>query len=91
MSTRPFLHDTVVGLISAAGGTPRPPGHQHDGVRHRALRAWAVPYVAPVPAAVRSMAAEYLTGTAPYGEQMLGILDLEGLFNSGRLVVREET
>jgi purine-binding chemotaxis protein CheW len=46
--------------------------------------------VASVPAAVRAPAAEYLAGTAPYREKMLGILDLQALLTGGRLVVREE-
>jgi FMN reductase len=44
----PYLHDTVVGLISAAGGTQ---GLQVVNTMEfvtRALRAWAVPYVVPL-------------------------------------------
>jgi FMN reductase len=49
----PFLHDKVIGLISAAGGTQglQPINTMEFAVR--ALRGWAVPYVVPVAAAVR--------------------------------------
>src|SRR3954449_12139916 len=46
--TPPYLHDTVVGLISAAGGTQ---GLQVVNTMEfvtRSLRAWAVPYVVPL-------------------------------------------
>jgi FMN reductase len=48
-----FLHDKVIGLISAAGGTQ---GLQTINTMQfcvRALRAWAVPYVVPVSSAAR--------------------------------------
>jgi FMN reductase len=44
----PFLHDTVVGLISAAGGTQGLQVVNTMEFATRALRAWAVPYVVPV-------------------------------------------
>src|SRR4051812_48167946 len=44
----PFLHDTVVGLISAAGGTQGLQVVNTMEYATRALRAWAVPYVVPV-------------------------------------------
>ena len=47
----PYLHDTVVGLISAAGGTQGLQAVNTMEFATRALRAWAVPYVVPVPAA----------------------------------------
>jgi FMN reductase len=47
----PFLHDTVVGLISAAGGTQGLQVINTMEFATRALRAWAVPYVVPVPSA----------------------------------------
>src|SRR5262245_10246508 len=49
----PFLHDTVVGLISAAGGTQGLQAINTMEFASRALRAWAVPYVVPVAAAAR--------------------------------------
>jgi FMN reductase len=49
----PFLHDTVVGLISAAGGTQGLQAVITMEFATRALRAWAVPYVVPVAAAAR--------------------------------------
>jgi FMN reductase len=47
----PFLHDKVVGLISAAGGTQGLQAINTMEFAIRALRAWAVPYVVPVAAA----------------------------------------
>jgi FMN reductase len=47
----PFLHDKVVGLISAAGGTQGLQAINTMEFATRALRAWAVPYVVPVAAA----------------------------------------
>ena len=47
----PYLHDTVVGLISAAGGTQGLQAVNTMEFATRALRAWAVPYVVPVSAA----------------------------------------
>jgi FMN reductase len=44
----PFLHDKVVGLISAAGGTQGLQAINTMEYSSRALRAWAVPYVVPV-------------------------------------------
>jgi FMN reductase len=49
----PFLHDTVVGLISAAGGTQGLQAVITMEFSARALRAWTVPYVVPVAAAAR--------------------------------------
>jgi FMN reductase len=49
----PYLHDTVVGLISAAGGTQGLQAINTMEFSARALRAWAVPYVVPVAAAWR--------------------------------------
>jgi FMN reductase len=49
----PFLHDTVVGLISAAGGTQGLQAINTMEFSIRALRAWAVPYVVPVASAAR--------------------------------------
>jgi FMN reductase len=47
----PYLHDKVVGLISAAGGTQGLQAVNTMEFASRALRAWAVPYVVPVPSA----------------------------------------
>jgi FMN reductase len=49
----PFLHDKVVGLISAAGGTHGLQAINTMEFATRALRAWAVPYVVPVASAAR--------------------------------------
>jgi len=49
----PFLHDKVIGLISAAGGTQGLQAINTMEFAVRALRGWAVPYVVPVPAAAR--------------------------------------
>jgi FMN reductase len=49
----PYLHDKVVGLISAAGGTQGLQAINTMEFSVRALRAWAVPYVVPVAAAAR--------------------------------------
>jgi FMN reductase len=49
----PFLHDQVVGLISAAGGTQGLQAINTMEFATRALRAWAVPYVVPIASAAR--------------------------------------
>src|SRR5262245_30272673 len=54
----PYLHDTVVGLISAAGGTQGLQAINTMEFSTRALRAWAVPYVVPVLTAWRVFDAE---------------------------------
>ncbi len=51
-----FLHDEVVGLISAAGGTQGLQVVNTMEFSVRSLRAWAVPYVVPVPQATRVFA-----------------------------------
>jgi FMN reductase len=48
-----FLHDKVIGLISAAGGTQGLQAINTMEFAVRALRGWAVPYVVPVAAAAR--------------------------------------
>jgi FMN reductase len=48
-----FLHDKVVGLVSAAGGTQGLQAINTMEFATRALRAWAVPYVVPVALAAR--------------------------------------
>jgi FMN reductase len=47
----PYLHDKVIGLISAAGGTQGLQAINTMEFSVRALRGWAVPYVVPVAAA----------------------------------------
>jgi FMN reductase len=47
----PYLHDTVIGLVSAAGGTQALQAINTMEFSVRALRAWAVPYVVPVSSA----------------------------------------
>jgi FMN reductase len=49
----PHLHDKVIGLISAAGGTQGLQAINTMEFSVRALRAWAVPYVVPVASAAR--------------------------------------
>ena len=44
----PYLHDKVIGLISAAGGTHGLQAINTMEFSVRALRGWAVPYVVPV-------------------------------------------
>jgi len=48
-----YLHDKVIGLISAAGGTHGLQAINTMEFSVRALRGWAVPYVVPVAAAAR--------------------------------------
>ena len=47
----PYLNDKVIGLISTAGGAQGLQAINTMEFCVRALRAWAVPYVVPVPAA----------------------------------------
>ena len=54
----PYLYDTVVGLISAAGGTQGLQAINTMEFSVRALRGWAVPYVVPVASAARVFDAE---------------------------------
>jgi FMN reductase len=49
----PFLHDKVIGLISAAGGTQGLQAINTMEFSVRALRGWAVPYVVPIASAGR--------------------------------------
>src|SRR5438270_9562726 len=49
----PYLHDEVIGLISAAGGTHGLQVVNTMEFSVRSLRGWAVPYVVPVPQATR--------------------------------------
>ena len=52
----PYLHDEVIGLISAAGGTQGLQVVNTMEFSARSLRAWAVPYVVPVPLAAKVFA-----------------------------------
>jgi FMN reductase len=52
----PYLHDEVIGLISAAGGTQGLQVVNTMEFSVRSLRGWAVPYVVPVPQASRVFA-----------------------------------
>jgi FMN reductase len=49
----PYLHDKVIGLVSAAGGTQGLQAINTMEFSVRALRGWAVPYVVPVASAHR--------------------------------------
>ena len=49
-----YLHDKVIGLISAAGGTQGLQAINTMEFAVRALRGWAVPYVVPVASAWQS-------------------------------------
>ena len=49
----PYLHDKVIGLVSAAGGTQGLQAINTMEFAARALRGWAVPYVVPVASADR--------------------------------------
>ena len=49
----PYLHDKVIGLISAAGGMQGLQAINTMEFAVRALRGWAVPYVVPVASAAR--------------------------------------
>jgi FMN reductase len=54
----PYLHDKVIGLISAAGGTQGLQAINTMEFSVRSLRGWAVPYVVPVASAARVFDAE---------------------------------
>jgi len=49
----PYLHDKVIGLISAAGGTQGLQAINTMEFSVRSLRGWAVPYVVPIASAAR--------------------------------------
>jgi FMN reductase len=51
-----YLHDEVIGLITASGGTQGLQVVNTMEFSVRSLRAWAVPYVVPVPQAARVFA-----------------------------------
>jgi FMN reductase len=52
----PYLHDKVIGLISAAGGTQGLQAINTMEFSVRSLRGWAVPYVVPIASAARVFA-----------------------------------
>jgi FMN reductase len=54
----PFLHDKVIGLVSASGGTQGLQAINTMEFSVRALRGWAVPYVVPVASAWRVFGAD---------------------------------
>ena len=54
----PFLHDKVIGLVSASGGTHGLQAINTMEFSVRALRGWAVPYVVPVGTAWRVFGAD---------------------------------
>ncbi len=54
----PFLHDKVIGLVSASGGTHGLQAINTMEFSVRALRGWAVPYVVPVASAWRVFGAD---------------------------------
>src|SRR5947199_7182679 len=66
----PFLHDKVVGLISAAGGTQGLQAINTMEFAVRALRGWAVPYVVPVAGAMRAFDADGRIGEPTVGLQL---------------------
>ena len=68
----PYLHDTVVGLVSAAGGVHGLQAINTMEFSVRALRAWAVPYVVPIAGRVFGSEARILD------ESVVGQLDLLG-------------
>ena len=52
----PYLHDKVIGLISAAGGTQGLQAINTMEFSVRSLRGWAVPYVVPIASSARVFA-----------------------------------
>jgi FMN reductase len=52
----PYLHDEVIGLISAAGGTHGLQVINTMEFSVRSLRGWAVPYVVPISQAMHALA-----------------------------------
>lgn len=66
----PFLHDKVVGLISAAGGTHGLQAINTMEFSIRSLRAWAVPYVVPIASAARVFDREGKINNEAVGDQL---------------------
>jgi len=68
----PYLHDTVIGLLSAAGGTHGLQAINTMEFSVRALRGWAVPYVVPVAGRVFDADGEIHDETVELQLEMLG-------------------
>ena len=89
----PYLHDKVIGLISAAGGTQGLQAINTMEFAVRALRGWAVPYVVPVASAARVFEASGAINDESVGTQlsMLGaeVVRVAELFAQDRSVHRE--
>jgi FMN reductase len=89
----PFLHDKVIGLISAAGGTQGLQAINTMEFAVRALRGWAVPYVVPVASADRVFEASgRIRDESVQGQlSMLGreVVRVAELFAEDRSVHRE--
>ena len=89
----PFLHDTVIGLISAAGGSQGLQATETMGFSVRALRGWAVPYVVPVATASRVFDAEGRVRDETVERQLrtLGgeVVRVAGVFAADRSAQRE--
>lgn len=66
----PYLHDKVIGLISAAGGTQGLQAINTMEFAVRALRGWAVPYVVPVASATRVFDADGRIKDQGVGQQL---------------------
>jgi FMN reductase len=66
----PYLHDKVIGLISAAGGTQGLQAINTMEFSVRALRGWAVPYVVPVASAFRVFHADGSIRDPGVGQQL---------------------
>ncbi len=81
----PYLHDKVIGLISAAGGTHGLQVVNTMEFSVRSLRGWAVPYVVSVPQAARVFA-DSGTVQDDLVEQQLRLLGEEVVRVADRLV-----
>ena len=90
----PYLHDKVVGLISAAGGTHGLQAINTMEFSIRALRAWAVPYVVPIASAARVFDRDGRVTEPAVAEQLktLGneVLRVAGKFAAESAAPREE-
>ena len=90
----PYLHDKVIGLISAAGGTQGLQAINTMEFAVRALRGWAVPYVVPVASADRVFEASgRIRDESVQGQlSMLGgeVVRVAELFAEDRSVHREQ-
>ncbi len=89
----PYLHDKVIGLISAAGGTQGLQAINTMEFAVRALRGWAVPYVVPLASADRVFEASgRIKDESVQGQlSMLGreVVRVAELFGKDRSVHRE--